>query len=91
MLGRGRNGDISDNELYHAISESARRDQGKAYVMPGQTDLYVPAEDQPVRGRSHAQTPSSFRCLDLGPFRGRSRHQSERRRLIDAAEELLAK
>jgi homoserine O-acetyltransferase len=46
MLWTWQNGDISDNELYNGdfkVALSAIK--ARAYVMPGQTDLYFPPED----------------------------------------------
>lgn len=41
-----QNGDISDNELYNGDFNAALGAiKAKAYVMPGQTDLYFPPED----------------------------------------------
>ena len=41
-----QHGDISDNELYNGDYKAALGAiKAKAYVMPGQTDLYFPPED----------------------------------------------
>jgi homoserine O-acetyltransferase len=46
MLWTWQNGDISDNELYKGDFEAALSAiKAKAFVMPGQTDLYFPPED----------------------------------------------
>lgn len=46
MLWTWQNGDISDNEVYNGDFERALGAiKAKAYVMPGQTDLYFPPED----------------------------------------------
>lgn len=46
MLWTWQNGDISDNELYGKDFPAALSAiKAKAYVMPGQTDLYFPPED----------------------------------------------
>ena len=46
MLWTWQNGDISDNELYKGDFKAALGAiKAKAYVMPGQTDLYFPPED----------------------------------------------
>jgi homoserine O-acetyltransferase len=46
MLWTWQNGDISDNELYHGdFKKALGAIKAKAYVMPGQTDLYFPPED----------------------------------------------
>ena len=46
MLWTWQNGDISDNEIYKGDFEAALKAiKAKAYVMPGQTDLYFPTED----------------------------------------------
>jgi homoserine O-acetyltransferase/O-succinyltransferase len=49
MLWTWQNGDISDNELYHGDFKKALQSiKAKAYVMPGQTDLYFPPEDSEI-------------------------------------------
>jgi homoserine O-acetyltransferase len=46
MLWTWQTGDISNNELYHGDYKKALAAiKAKAYVMPGQTDLYFPPED----------------------------------------------
>ena len=46
MLWTWQNGDISDNELYNGdFKKASGAIKAKAYVMPGQTDLYFPPED----------------------------------------------
>ena len=46
MLWTWQNGDISDNEIYKGDFKAALGAiKAKAYVMPGQTDLYFPAAD----------------------------------------------
>lgn len=46
MLWTWQNGDISDNELYKGdFKKALGAIKAKAYVMPGQTDLYFPPED----------------------------------------------
>jgi homoserine O-acetyltransferase/O-succinyltransferase len=46
MLWTWQNGDISDNELYNGdFKKALGAIKAKAYVMPGQTDLYFPPED----------------------------------------------
>jgi homoserine O-acetyltransferase/O-succinyltransferase len=46
MLWTWQNGDISDNELYGGDFKAALAAiKAKAYVTPGQTDLYFPPED----------------------------------------------
>src|SRR5258705_573055 len=46
MLWTWQNGDIGDNELYNGDFKAALGAiKAKAYVMPGQTDLYFPPED----------------------------------------------
>jgi homoserine O-acetyltransferase len=46
MLWTWQNGDISDNELYEGdFKKALGAIKPKAYVMPGQTDLYFPPED----------------------------------------------
>jgi len=46
MLWNWQNGDISDNELYKGdFKRALGAIKAKAYVMPGQTDLYFPPED----------------------------------------------
>ncbi|TWT11672.1 alpha/beta fold hydrolase [Reyranella sp. CPCC 100927] len=46
MLWTWQNGDISDNELYGGdFKKALAAIKAKAYVMPGQTDLYFPPED----------------------------------------------
>ncbi|SIR50332.1 MULTISPECIES: alpha/beta fold hydrolase [Acidiphilium] len=46
MLWTWQNGDISDNELYDGdFAKALGAIKAKAYVMPGQTDLYFPPED----------------------------------------------
>ncbi|MHC6152537.1 alpha/beta fold hydrolase [Bradyrhizobium elkanii] len=46
MLWTWQHGDISDNEIYDGDFKAALRAiKAKAYVMPGQTDLYFPPED----------------------------------------------
>ena len=46
MLWTWQNGDISDNELYKGDYKKALGAiKAKAYVMPGETDLYFPPED----------------------------------------------
>jgi homoserine O-acetyltransferase len=46
MLWTWQNGDISDNPLYEGdFVEALRAIKAKAYVMPGETDLYFPPED----------------------------------------------
>lgn len=46
MLWTWQNGDISANELYHGdYSRALGAITAKAFVMPGQTDLYFPPED----------------------------------------------
>ena len=49
MLWTWQNGDISANELYHGDYKAALGAiTPKAYVMPGQTDLYFPLQDSAV-------------------------------------------
>jgi homoserine O-acetyltransferase/O-succinyltransferase len=49
MLWTWQNGDISDNELYHGdFKKALQAIKAKAYVMPGQTDLYFPPEDSEI-------------------------------------------
>ena len=49
MLWTWQNGDISANELYHGDYPAALAAiTPKAYVMPGQTDLYFPPEDSEI-------------------------------------------
>jgi homoserine acetyltransferase len=44
--GAWQHGDISDNELYRGdFKKALAAIKAKAYVMPGQTDLYFPPED----------------------------------------------
>lgn len=46
MLWTWQHGDISDNELYHGdFKKALAAIKPRAYVMPGQTDLYFPPED----------------------------------------------
>jgi homoserine O-acetyltransferase len=46
MLWTWQNGDISDNEVYNGdFKKALGAIKAKAYVMPGQTDLYFPPED----------------------------------------------
>ena len=46
MLWNWQNGDIGDNELYKGdFKRALGAIKAKAYVMPGQTDLYFPPED----------------------------------------------
>jgi homoserine O-acetyltransferase len=46
MLWTWQNGDISDNELHNGdFKKALGAIKAKAYVMPGQTDLYFPPED----------------------------------------------
>jgi homoserine O-acetyltransferase/O-succinyltransferase len=46
MLWTWQNGDISDNEIYDGdFKKALGAINAKAYVMPGQTDLYFPPED----------------------------------------------
>ena len=46
MLWTWQHGDISDNELYNGdFKKALGAIKAKAYVMPGQTDLYFPVED----------------------------------------------
>ena len=46
MLWTWQNGDISDNEQYRGdLKRALGAIKAKAYVMPGQTDLYFPPED----------------------------------------------
>lgn len=46
MLWTWQNGDISDNEMYNGDYKAALGAiKAKAFVMPGQTDLYFPPED----------------------------------------------
>ena len=46
MLWTWQNGDISDNEIFKGNYKKALGTiKAKAYVMPGQTDLYFPTED----------------------------------------------
>jgi len=46
MLWTWQNGDIGDNELYYGdFKKALGAIKAKAYVMPGQTDLYFPPED----------------------------------------------
>ena len=46
MLWTWQNGDIGDNELYRGdFKKALGAIKAKAYVMPGQTDLYFPPED----------------------------------------------
>src|SRR5262249_42446456 len=46
MLWTWQNGDLSANELYNGnFAKALGAIKAKAYVMPGQTDLYFPPED----------------------------------------------
>ena len=46
MLWTWQRGDICDNELYRGdFKKALGAIKAKAYVMPGQTDLYFPPED----------------------------------------------
>ncbi len=46
MLWTWQHGDISDNELYNGdFKKALGAIKAKAYVMPGETDLYFPTED----------------------------------------------
>ena len=82
MLWTWQNGDISDNEIYKGdFAKALGAIKAKAYVMPGETDLYFPPADSEFEVRQHAQRQARPDSLGLGPFRRRPGHQSEGRRL----------
>jgi homoserine O-acetyltransferase/O-succinyltransferase len=93
MLWTWQNGDISANELYHGDFERALRAiSAKAIVMPGQTDLYFPPEDNAyeVAHMPHAEfrpIPSVWGhcagCMGINPPDGKF--------IDDALKELLAR
>ena len=82
MLWTWQNGDISDNELYNGdFKKALGAIKAKAYVMPGQTDLYFPPEDSQFEVANMPNAKFLPGALDLGPFRRRPRHQSGRRQV----------
>ena len=93
MLWTWQNGDISANELYHGDFERALGAiSAKAIVMPGQTDLYFPPEDNAyeVAHMPHAEfrpIPSVWGhcagCMGINPADGKF--------IDDALKELLAR
>ncbi len=93
MLWTWQNGDISANELYHGDFERALGAiSAKAIVMPGQTDLYFPPEDNEyeVAHMPNAEfrpIPSVWGhcagCMGINPADGKF--------IDDALKELLAR
>ena len=71
MLWTWQNGDISDNELYNSdFKKALGAIKAKAYVMPGQTDLYFPPEDSQVANMPNAKflpVPSIWGHFAGGP------------------------
>ena len=74
MLWTWQNGDISDNELYKGDFKAALGAiKAKAYVMPGQTDLYFPPEDSEFEVAHMPNAKFIPVPFDLGPLRRRAR------------------
>jgi homoserine O-acetyltransferase len=82
MLWTWQNGDISANEVYNGDFKAALGAiKAKAYVMPGQTDLYFPVADSEFEVANMPNAELDPGAVDLGPLRRRAGHQSGRRRL----------
>ena len=79
MVWTWQHGDISDNEIYGGdFVKALGAIKAKAYVMPGQTDLYFPPEDSEFEV---ANMPNA-ELLPINPSGAISpagRHQSGRR------------
>jgi homoserine O-acetyltransferase len=69
MLWTWQHGDISDNEIYKGdFKKALAAIKPKAYVMPGQTDLYFPPEDSQIEV---ANMPNA-KCIPMPSIWGHS-------------------
>ena len=82
MLWTWQNGDISANELYGGdFPRALGAIKARAFVMPGQTDLYFPPEDSEIEV-SHMPDARLITIPSVwGALRRRPRHQPGRRGL----------
>ena len=82
MLWTWQHGDISANELYNGdFRKALGAITAKAYVMPGQTDLYFPPEDSEFEVAHMPNAEADPGAVGLGAFRRRTGHQPGRCRL----------
>ncbi len=79
MLWTWQNGDISANELYGGdFRKALGAITARAYVMPGQTDLYFPPEDSQIEVEHMPNAEYILDSIHMGPLRRRSGHQPGR-------------
>lgn len=91
MLGTGIHADISANPTYNGDFEKALRSiQALAYVMPGSTDLFCPADDN--KYEAELMPHAVFKPIESiwGHFAGRGINPADNQFIDDSLKRLLA-